>query len=99
METPTCTDDDGNTLTYSYDSGDDASRKFSVDSGSGEVTTTSTALDYDSSKKTYNLVILAVDTPTTGSAETATATIHVTVSILYITAKGPCKVETNPMLV
>ncbi|XP_060066225.1 protocadherin Fat 1-like [Ylistrum balloti] len=78
----TCSDVESTTCTLSVMSGDDTSAKFII-SGS-ELQTTSTAIDYDSMSSQnflYTLVVIGVDTPDSPStAQTATATVYVTVT-------------------
>ncbi|OWF51636.1 Cadherin EGF LAG seven-pass G-type receptor 3 [Mizuhopecten yessoensis] len=78
----TCSDVESTTCTLAIQSGDDASNKFTI--SGNNVQTTSTAIDYDSMSGQsflYTLVITGVDTPgSPSSANTATATVYVTVT-------------------
>lgn len=69
------------TLGYSIASGDDAagSEKFQIDAATGAITTTSTALDYETTNQ-YTLLIDVVDDNSGSQTHTSTATVVVKVS-------------------
>ena len=72
----TATDGDGDSLTYSLDGTADAA-SFSVDSGTGQVSTVSgVTYDHEAAKNTYSVTVTADDD--NGGAATATVTINIT---------------------
>ena len=76
MASPTCSDADGGTITYSISSGDDVANKFEFPNVNAAVLkTTATTLDYET-KTSYTLIVLMVDT---GSTHTGTVTVYVQV--------------------
>ena len=78
VASPTCSDADGDTITYSINSGDDVASKFEFpDVNVGVLKTTSTALDYEA-KTSYTLIVHMVDA---GSTNTGTVTVYVQVSV------------------
>ena len=74
-----CTDQDDTDAVSNYTiASGDTSGQFTIDAGTNDVKTTSTALDYETTKW-YTLLIDVVDTLTT--QKTGTATVYVTVNI------------------
>ena len=70
-------------LGYSIASGDDSgSEKFQIGSSSGAITTTATALDYETTNQ-YTLLIHVVDDNSGSQTHTSTATVVVRVSYCY----------------
>ena len=74
VQTLSCSDLDGDTLTYAIASGDDGTNKFTIPSVNvGVIKTSANALDCET-KSNYVLVVTVVDS---GSVHTATATVYV----------------------
>lgn len=67
-------------LGYAIASGDDSgSEKFQIGASSGAITTTATALDYET-KAQYTLLVNVVDDNSVSQTHTSTATVIVQVS-------------------
>ena len=79
MASPTCSDADGGTITYSISSGDDVANKFAFPNvNTAVLMTTATALDYET-KTSYTLIVHMVDA---GSTHTGTVTVYVQVGVV-----------------